>query len=83
MKVITLEVAMLHMKIRKIGNSYGVILPKEMLNDLGATEGSEIIAHKSPNGYTIYAGDPKFEAQMKIARQVMDEYRDVLRELAK
>jgi putative addiction module antidote len=71
------------LKIRKIGNSVGVILPKEVLAELNVGEGDSLFLSKTQGGYQVRTSDPEFERQMEIARGVMKEYRDVLRELAK
>jgi len=71
------------LKLTQIGNSLGVILPKEFLAKLKVGKGDEIFLSESPDGYRITPHDEKFEAQMKIAREIMKENRAVLRELAK
>lgn len=71
------------LKLRKIGNSVGVILPKEVLADLGVSDGDQLFLTRTPEGYQLRPTNPAFEKQMEIARDVMKEYRDVLRELAK
>jgi putative addiction module antidote len=69
--------------IRRVGNSLGVILPKEVLTKLKVVEGDKIYLSDAPGGMRVTASNAEFEQQMKIAEQVMHEYRDVLRELAK
>ena len=71
------------LKITQVGNSLGVILPKEMLARLRATPGDELSVTEVPGGYTITRSDPQFEEQMKAAREVMARRRNALRELAK
>jgi putative addiction module antidote len=71
------------LKIKKIGNSAGVILPKELLAQLGAEVGDSLSVVKTPRGVELSAAQPDFDAQMKAAREVMVRYRDALRELAK
>jgi putative addiction module antidote len=69
--------------IRKIGNSEGVILPKEILARLHVSEGDSLYVTETPDGVALRTYDPAFEKQMEMAERVMREDRDVLRELAK
>ena len=71
------------LKLTQIGNSVGVILPKEVLAHLKLEKGDSVFITESPEGYTITPHDPEFERQMKVAREVMKKRRAVLRELAK
>jgi putative addiction module antidote len=71
------------LKLTQIGNSVGVILPREMLAKLGMSKGDTIYAIDQPDGVRLTVADPDFAAQMDVARQVMKERRAVLRELAK
>jgi putative addiction module antidote len=71
------------LKLTQIGNSVGVILPREMLAKLGVTKGDTVYAVDQPDGVRLTVADPDFAAQMEVARQVMKERRAVLRELAK
>ncbi len=71
------------LKIRKIGNSIGVILPKEMLADLNVKEGELIHVVKSGAGYSLHAEVTDFERKMEAARYVMRKRFSALRELAK
>ena len=70
-------------KIIKVGNSSGVILPKELLADLNVDRGDTLSVSRTPDGITLRPADPEFDAQMEIARKVMRKYRHALRELAK
>lgn len=70
-------------KVIKIGNSSGVILPREALVRLGVTVGDSLSVTETPNGYRLVAQDDGFDAQMKVARDVMAHRRKALRELAK
>lgn len=74
---------MFALKLTQIGNSVGVILPKEMLARLRVEKGNVIYLTESPDGYRITPYSEEFEAQMKAARRIMKERRAVLRELAK
>lgn len=71
------------LKLTQIGNSVGVILPREMLTKLGVAKGDTIYAIDQPDGVRLTVADPDFAAQMEVARSVMKERRAVLRELAK
>jgi len=71
------------LKLTQIGNSVGVILPREMLAKLGMAKGDTIYAVDQPDGVRLTVADPDFAAQMEVARRVMKERRAVLRELAK
>ena len=71
------------LKLTQIGNSMGVILPREMLAKLGMAKGDTIYAIDQPDGVRLTVADPDFAAQMDVARKVMKDRRAVLRELAK
>ncbi len=71
------------LKLTQIGNSVGVILPREMLTKLGMAKGDTIYAIDQPDGVRLTIADPDFAAQMDVARRVMKERWAVLRELAK
>jgi putative addiction module antidote len=71
------------LKIKKIGNSAGVILPKELLAQLGTNVGGTLSVTRTPRGIELSASQPDFDTQMQAAREVMVRYRDALRELAK
>lgn len=71
------------LKLTQFGNSVGVILPKELLAKLGVGKGDTLFAIDQPNGVRLTTADADFEAQMAVARQVMKESRNILRELAK
>ena len=71
------------LKITKIGNSAGVILPKELLAHLNAHVGETLSVITTPTGIELSSAEPDFEAQMAVAREVMARRRQALRELAK
>lgn len=71
------------LKITKIGNSAGVVLPKELLAKLRAGVGDTLYVSETPDGIRITAADPGFAARMAVAEQIMREDRDILRVLAK
>ena len=75
---------MVELKVRKFGNSLGVILPKEILQRLNAAEGERLLLIESPDGaYQIMPPNPEFEEKMRKADSIMDRYRNTLRVLAK
>jgi len=74
---------MVKLKIRAIGTSAGVILPKNALEHLNAQEGDELFLVETKNGYEISAYDPEFEKQIELAEEGMSIYKNALRELAK
>jgi putative addiction module antidote len=71
------------LKITKIGNSAGIILPKEVLARLRAGVGDTLFLTEAPDGVRLSAADPSFAAKMELAEQIMREDRDILRVLAK
>jgi putative addiction module antidote len=71
------------LKLTSIGNSVGVILPKEMLTRLGVGKGDTLYVTEQPDGVVLSSRDPEFEAQLEVARAIMKKRRAVLRELAK
>ena len=71
-------------KVRKIGNSLGIVLPKEALQALKVGEGDTLFLTESPEcSLRITPERPGFEEIMKIAEEGMSRYRNALRELAK
>jgi putative addiction module antidote len=73
----------MELKLRKIGNSLGVILPAEVLDALQVKEGGKLTLLPNDKGFQLSAEDVEFEAQMQRARSLMSRYRQTLRELAK
>ncbi len=71
------------LKVTQIGNSFGVILPKDVLAKLRVERGDTLYLTDSPDGMRITPHDPAFGDQMKAARAIMKRRRAVLRELAK
>jgi len=71
-------------KVRKIGNSLGIVLPKEALQALKVEEGATVYLTEAPNcSLNINPEQPGFEDIMKVAEEGMNKYRNTLRELAK
>lgn len=71
------------LKLTQIGNSVGVILPKEVLARLKLEKGDTVYVTETPDGVTLTPLDPAFEQQLEIGREFMREYRDTFRALAK
>lgn len=71
------------LKLIKIGNSTGVILPKEVLARLRVAQGDELSVSETADGIALSRADEAFERQMAAAREVMKRRRNALRELAK
>ena len=69
-------------RITTIGNSAGVILPKEVLAKLHVEKGDQLFITETPNGIELTPYDEEFLEQMESARRVMRKHRDVLRKLA-
>jgi putative addiction module antidote len=75
---------MVALKIRKVGNSLGVVLPKEVIGRLRTGEGEDIFLLEGPNNsYRITPFDPAFEKKMEKAEEIMARYRNTLHVLAK
>ncbi|MBL4615039.1 MAG: AbrB/MazE/SpoVT family DNA-binding domain-containing protein [Magnetovibrio sp.] len=70
------------LKLKAVGNSTGVILPKDILAKLGVERGDELFVVEGPDGITLSPYDPEFERQMDGARKIMKKRRNVLRALA-
>lgn len=71
------------LKLTQIGNSVGVVLPKELLSRMKLEKGDSLYITEAPDGYRITPHNPEFAEQMELAREFMKENRAVLRELAK
>lgn len=81
--VITLKRALsMKLKVTSIGNSAGVILPKELLARLRVEKGDELYALETPDGIKLTIYDPTLAQQMEVAEKVMRKDRNVLRKLA-
>ena len=74
---------MLKVKVTAIGNSMGIVLPKEALNKLKVDKGDVLYLVDSPEGLTLTPYREDFEKQMQAAEKVMKKYRNTLHELAK
>ena len=71
-------------EIKRIGNSDGLILPRELMQRLDLKRGQQLhVVELAGGGFQVLPYDPDFEEAMKLADGVMDEYRDTLATLAK
>ena len=70
------------LKVTTVGNSTGVILPKELLEKLRISKGDSLYVTETPRGVELSPYDAEFAKQMEIAESVMREDRDVLKKLA-
>jgi putative addiction module antidote len=71
------------LKLTQIGNSVGVILPKEVLARLKVEKGDTLFVTDAANGVLLTPYDPALEEQLKLGREFMHEYRDTFHQLAK
>ncbi len=78
------EVPVIELKVRKVGNSLGVVLPKAVVSRLQTHEGATLFLSETPEGgYRLTPYDPDFEDRMAKAEDLMLRYRDTLHVLAK
>ena len=71
------------LKLTQIGNSVGVILPKEVLARLKLEKGDTVYVTESANGVNLTPYDPTLDKQVELGREFMHEFRDTFRQLAK
>ena len=71
------------LKLTQIGNSVGVVLPKEALAALKLKKGDSIHLTESPEGFQLTPYDPTVEEQLRLGREFMHEFRDTFHALAK
>lgn len=74
---------MLKVKVTAVGNSMGILLPKEALGRLKAERGDTLYLIEGPDGYTLTPYQQDFEEQMAAAGSLMKRYKNTLRKLAK
>ncbi len=70
------------LKVTTVGNSVGVVLPKELLAKLKVGKGDTLFVTETPDGVTLRAYDPTFAHTMELAEKIMRDHRDVLKRLA-
>jgi putative addiction module antidote len=73
----------MELKLRKVGNSVAMIVPKQVRQKMGVKEGDAVYLTETPDGYRISPYDPEFKRQMELAEEGMKKHRNALRELAK
>lgn len=74
---------MVELKVRKFGNSLGVVLPKEVISRLNTQDGARLYLTETPEGgYRLVPYDPDFAKKMARADDIMHRYRDALHVLA-
>jgi putative addiction module antidote len=71
------------LKLTQIGNSVGVIFPKELLARLKIEKGDTIFWTEAANGVMLTPYDPELEEQLQAGREFMRDYRDTFHQLAK
>lgn len=70
------------LKLRAIGNSTGVVLPRDILDKLRVSAGDELMVLETKDGVTLTSYDPEFDRQMEAAEKIMRRRRHLLRKLA-
>ncbi|MDY6852754.1 MAG: AbrB/MazE/SpoVT family DNA-binding domain-containing protein [Thermodesulfobacteriota bacterium] len=70
------------LKVTTVGNSVGVVLPKEILSKLRVSKGDNLYVLETPDGIELTPYQPDFAKQMDLAGEVVRENRDVLRKLS-
>jgi putative addiction module antidote len=78
-----MEPEMTVLKLTTVGTSTGVVIPKEMLKRMKVSKGDSLFVVETPSGYLLTPYDPSVENQLKLGREIMKEYRETLRALAK
>jgi len=73
---------MIKLKVTKIGDSVGVIFPKELMDKLNINDGDSLYLVETPDGFEVKSDDAELIQQMEVAEEVMSEDHDVLRKLA-
>jgi putative addiction module antidote len=74
---------MLKVKITAVGNSMGILLPKEALSKMKAAKGDTLFLVENPDGYILTPYLQDFDEQIEYAESIMKRYKNTLRELAK
>lgn len=73
----------MELKVRKIGNGYGVLLPKQLLDELALQEGALLQVDKVDGVYQMTPADAEFTAQVEAFLRTEPKHRNTYRELAK
>lgn len=75
--------AMVTLKLTKVGTATGAVIPDEMLTRLKVSPGDTLFAIETPNGYLLTHDDPEVEEDFRLGCEFMDEYQETFRALAK
>ena len=70
-------------RVRKVGNSLGILLTKDVIEVLGVAEGDQLFAVRTPDGVRLTPFDPDFATAIESSRDYMKRHRDAMHELAK
>ena len=70
-------------RVRKVGNSLGILLTKDVIEVLGVAEGDQLFAVRTPDGIRLTPYDPDFATAIESSRDYMRRHRDAMHELAK
>lgn len=70
-------------RVRKVGNSLGILLTKDVIEVLGVAEGDQLFAVRTPDGIRLTPYDPDFATAIESSRDYMKRHRDAMHELAK
>ncbi len=70
-------------KLTGIGNSTGVVIPRDTLAELSLKKGDQVTIERTPDGLLITPFDPEHDAQVQAARKLLAKYRNTMKELAK
>ena len=74
----------LKLKLRKIGNSVGLVIPKEALNKMDSKQGDTLVLSETADGgFRVTPDRESFAEQMSVAEDIANRYRNALNELAK
>ena len=73
---------MIEVKVRKIGNSHGIVLPREVLSQLKVENGDKLFLVPEPDGFCLTALNLEVAEQMKVAESITKRYRNTLKKLA-
>ena len=74
---------MTELKLIQIGNSVGVVLPKEVLASLNLDKGDTVFATRTPGGFNLTPSNPELEEELRLGREFMKRYRETFKALAK
>jgi putative addiction module antidote len=78
-----MEVAMVKLTVRKVGNALGITLPVQAAQALHVKEGDQLCLTEAPGGFRITRYDPEFAKAMAVAEGFMGRYKKALRDLAR